>query len=383
MNIAIIGAGPAGIFTSIFLRDLNCSIDLYEKNGEIGKKLKLTGGGKMNISNKNFSVESFVSEEKNILRNIFKNPLANKVLSFFDEIGIDYVYEADRAILKTQDARIEVGRLYDKLYRQKNLSLICDFEVTDIKKLKNKFIINDKEYDVVVISPGSRVSYEYIEKLGHSITDIKPALCPIITNDDVFYGLEGISIECAIKVLGSKKYYEGNMIFTGQGISGPIVLDATINEIDEGIEINFLPHSNKESFCKQIDTMRNSKVMLKNLLTQFLPKRLALWHLSILNINENINISSLRKSDLNLLVKNIFTYSLKNIRKTDIKTGWTVRGGIPLNEIIPVSLESKLHKRLYFAGEVLDVTGLCGGYNISFACLSAKIVSESIKTIPL
>lgn len=388
MKIAIIGAGPAGIYTALMLKDFEGEIDLYEKKERIGQKLSVTGGGKMNIGNQNFSVEKFISNEKNILKNIFKNPASKNVLELFEKIGTKYKWSRDRAILDSEDAPQEIKRLEYLLNKQENLELYLNTQISKITPKADKFLIDKKVYDYVVITSGSPVdlgksisikeAYKVPLGLGHTLTEIEPALCPIIAPHTPFEGLEGLSLECELKNASDKKVSKGNLIFTHQGISGPVVLDFTINDLDKDLLLNFLPNLSEIQFKQKIESGRKGKVFLKTFLSELLPKRLVLWILNQSKIQNDKIIAELKKEDLKILVQNLYSFKLKDSTKSPLESGWTVRGGINLQEVSPATLESKLHKNLFFAGEILDVTGLCGGFNISFAMLSAKIVSDAI-----
>lgn len=388
MKIAVIGAGPAGIYLSLFLKKCSGKVFLYEKNSKVGKKLKITGGGRMNLGNNKFSVNCFTSQEKNTLRNIFKNPHSKRIFSLFNEIDTKYKSEDNRLVLKSEDAIEEVKRLENLLVKQKNLELVTNTEVKEVTTKNDFFIINGKKFDFVVITTGSQVrigekitknkAYTLPSSLGHNITETEPALCPLITKKDLFKGLEGISLECSLRNPKRKQKTTGNILFTHQGISGPAVLDFTVNELEEEIELNFLPNDTEEKMRNRILENRKGKVSLKKILAEYLPKRIIIWQLKIANIDEDKIIANLGKTEQNSLLNNLYRFKIQNPKKAPVQASWTMRGGVDLQEINPSTLESKIHKNLFFAGEILDITGLCGGFNISFAMLSAKIVSDAI-----
>ncbi len=388
MKIAIIGAGTAGIYTSLMLRDFFGEIVLFEKENEIGKKLKITGGGKMNIGNKKFSKEKFVSNEPNLLKNIYKNPFSKDVLKLFKKTGTQYKFQGNRVILKSENAVAEVKRLESLLKKQENLKLKKNTKVEKIKAERSNFLIKDEKFDFVVIASGSRVkigkpnseekSYKIPSSLGHSTTKIKPALCPIILQKNIFAGLEGISLVCQILNPKAKINSTGKIIFTHQGLSGPAVLDFTVHDLEKEILINFLPNLTEESFKKELKAKRQGRGFIKKFLAKSLPKKLVTWVLEQSKIKKDKIIANLSKDEEKELMHNLYRFTIKNPKKAPIQAGWTVRGGISLKEIQPATMESKLHNNLFFAGEILDVTGLCGGFNISFAMLSAKIVSDAI-----
>lgn len=388
MKIAVIGSGSAGIYTALFLKDFFDDVVLFEKDKKIGKKLKITGGGRMNLGNKRFSDKCFVSSEKNILKNIFKNPHAKDVLSLFKEIGTEYKWEENRAILSSEDGAKEVNRLEKLLGRQENLTLCKNTEIKAIQAKNGYFLVNSEKFDFVVITSGSQVrigeklseqeAYILPYSLGHTLTKIEPALCPLILENCLFQGLEGLSLECCLRNPENKEKITGNVLFTHQGLSGPAVLDFTMYELENEIELNFMPNFAENDFKIKIEKDRKGKVLLKKFLSQYLPKKMVLWQMGKSGIEADKIIANLSKNEAKDLIQNIYHLKIKNPKKSPVQFGWTVRGGVVLKEINPATLESKVHKNLFFAGEILDITGLCGGFNISFAMLSAKIVSEAI-----
>jgi len=385
-KIAIIGAGPAGIYTTLFLRDFFGQIDLYEKNSTIGKKLSLTGGGRMNLSNRNFSVQNFYSQEKNILKNIFKKPYAQNILELFEELGTKYKWEADRAILASESAKKEIERLQKMLASQRNTKIHLGQTVSQIKTHNGKFLIGKEIYDYVVLSSGGQVCvgedsadiYALARQLGHTLTEITPALCPLLCPKNIFVGLAGTALECRLMDPQRKQSTQGDLIFTHVGISGPAVLDFSLGYDTGAILLNFLPNLTEDDLKQKLAESRRGKIFLRSFLAHFLPKKIVLWQMQFAQIDADKLVTDLKKTELQNLLKNLYGFRLDGLRKPDFGSSWTSRGGVKLSEISYATLESKLHPNLFFAGEILDITGLCGGYNISFAMLSAKIISETI-----
>lgn len=388
MKIAIIGAGPAGIYTALLLRNFFGEIHLYEKNSEIGEKLKLTGGGRMNLFNQDFSVDKFYSSQKNILQKIFKSPFSRDILSFFDDIETEYFSEGKRIILKSQNAKKEVQRLFEMLKNQENVKVFLDFEVKNIYKKNDKFEINNFDYDFVVISSGGMVDlqnnidqsnvYAIAKKIGHQIVSPAPALCSIIFELKFLQKIAGTSFLGELSSCESKQKVKGDIMITHQGISGPAVLDFSLLLDSSNFYINFLPEIDELAFIDQLTQKRNGKNSLRKFLWKYLPKRLADWHLDKINFSFSSNIADLKKEQQKTLIKNIFRFEIQNAKKANFKSSWTTKGGVDLREVQTNSLESKICQNLFFTGEILDVTGFCGGYNIGFAMLSAKMVSESL-----
>ena len=159
MKLAIIGAGPAGIFATKFLKNWNGEIHLFEANQHIGKKLSLTGGGRMNLTNKNLNVEHYFSENERALKHIFKSNFARNYLDLFDELGIKMKWEKNRALLQSEDGAGQVLKWEQEFEHQKNLSLHLNCEISNIKKVGAKFSVTDNKsithlFDILLITSG-------------------------------------------------------------------------------------------------------------------------------------------------------------------------------------------------------------------------------------
>ena len=144
-------------------------------------------------------------------------------------------------------------------------------------------------------------------------------------------------------------------------------------------EISFITTISEENFTEEFQKLRNGSHNLQKFLHNFIPKRLVEWHIKqITSEISDLKIADINKEKFKTLKKNLFHFQVQTIKETRYECAWTTRGGIPLPEINSATFESKISPNLYFAGEILDVNGLCGGYNISFAAISAKIVSEAL-----
>jgi len=404
MKIAIIGAGPSGIALSFFLKDSKSDIWLFEKNSRIGEKLRLTGGGRMNLTNSNFGVEYFVSENKRTLSHMFKSEFFSDVPSLVDELGIKHKWENDRVISASESAEREVDIFENRLRSQKNIKLMTGKEVLAIKKNGEGFDIEygdsgycsydgqggyDERFDVVVLATGgmvrmgesvdSSVIYKLANSLGHTITDIKPALHPISIKDNPFRSLSGVSIKASLKTDDGKHNHNGEILFTHSGISGPAVLNfSLIIESGQKFYLDFLPEYKQDEFSSTIKQKRTGKIRLRAFLKDFLPLSVCDFHMQLVRASKESNVADLTREQERKLLNNLFRFEIIFAGKSGYGSCWTTRGGIPLDEINISTMESKKVPGLYFAGEILDVSGECGGYNISFALVSAKLVSEAI-----
>jgi len=396
MKIAIIGAGPAGIYTSLLLSGFSGEVHLFEQNDQIGMKLERTGGGRMNIANKVFSEKQFSSTQPNLLKKLFKNPWIKNRMDIFDELSVEYNWEENRALLKSQNATKEIYRLNDELVDQENVTINLVSKVVDIEKKDDQYLLKirtdgaarEEIFDTVVIAGGGMFKiddlgpeeeiYKLPLRLGHTITSLSPSLSSLMIKNNPLMDFSGISLLAELTDAKTRKKMLGNTLITHNGLSGPLPLDFSSILEGDNIEMNFLPETNEEDFTKEFNNLRQGKNNIKTFLKKFLPGRLAEWQMKQAEIQEGGIIADVSKEKFKILRKRLFHFRLNNITKLDYPFCWTTKGGVDLGEINVGTMESKLHKNLYFTGEILDVNGFCGGYNISFAAICAKIVSERI-----
>lgn len=396
MKIAIIGAGPSGVYTSLLLKDVSAEVCLFEQNDQIGKKLERTGGGRMNIANKVFSEKQFSSSEVNLLKKLFKNPWIKNRMDIFDELNVEYIWEENRALLKSQDAMREIDRLDENLRNQKNLKLNLNSKVLNIEIKDNQYLIEfDKQgiiekgiFDIVIIAGGGmfRIDdlgseldiYKLPMQLGHIITNLSPSLSSLMIKNNPLKEFSGVSLEAELTDLKTKNRMTGDLLITHGGLSGPLPLDFSSILEGDSVELNFLPNTKEDDFSQKFNSLRQGKNLLKTFLRNFLPSRIAEWHIDQAELPEGTIIADISKDKFKILRKNLFHFEISNIKKPDYQFCWTTKGGVDLSEINIGTMESKLHKNIYLIGEMLDVNGFCGGYNISFAAISGKIATEDI-----
>ncbi len=394
-KIAIIGAGPAGIFSTLLLKDFDGEVHLFEQNRDIGEKLKTTGGGRMNVTNHNFSVDEFSSCSQNLLKKIFKNPHINNRHFIFEKLGIQYQWEKNRAILASQNAVEEVSRLKKAILNQPNVTLNLEhkaIEITSQKSIKFQTTNQTKTdtFDIIILSGGgmyrmfdlgeTQKIYNLPLQLGHSITEVNPSLSPLVFTDKKLRELKGISVEGRLTDTQNKRFVEDDILITHFGLSGPAVLDFSAIRESEKVECCFTTEIKEHEFREQINNLRQGKNFLRTFLKKFFSQRLTDFFLEKSDLEKDILIADLPKAKLHDLIQTIFHYPIPKFQSKNYPSSWTTKGGVKLEEIQTATLESKIIPDIYFTGEILDINGLCGGYNISWAAISAQIVVDGIIT---
>lgn len=388
-KVIVVGAGPAGIMAALSAAKNN-DVTLIERNNEIGKKLKLTGGGRCNITNNRSIEEIFekVVTNKKFLYSAFYTFSNTDLLDYFTENNLEYKVEYDEKVFTKSDKSEEVIELFNSdliknnvktLYNTKVQSLIIeDEEIKGIVTDYGKSIYADK----VIITTGGKSHpltgsdgsmFETLSEVGHTIKPLYAALIPLVIKEGFVKNLQGVAMKEVVfrtKIKKKKIEITGDMIFTHFGISGPGVLkfSSHINKILENEEVeitlDFLSDKSRDEISNIIKSNPNKTIFnnLKGLLTQNFLKEI----LDSLDLLET-KPSDLRKEDEMKIIDFMKEMKLTARETLTIKAAMVTSGGVSVKEINASTMESKIIKKLYFAGEVMDVDAETGGYNLQIA----------------
>ncbi len=388
-KVIVVGAGPAGIMAAISSSKQN-EVILIERNNEIGKKLRLTGGGRCNITN-NRNIEDFFDKVVNnnkFLYSSFYTFSNYDLLEYFSKNNLDYKIEYDEKVYTKSDKADEVIDTLKKDLLKNKVNIMYNTKVCDLIVENNEAIgvITDNGEkifcDKLIITTGGKshpttgsdgFMFDILKKHGHTIKPLYPALIPLVTKENFVKNLQGVAMKEVIirtKIKKKKIETQGDMIFTHFGISGPGVLkfSSYINkELDNGeieITLDFLPHISKDKITRIIRENPNKNVLtnLKGILPQNFLKEI----LSLLNLSE-AKPNELKKEDENKIIECIKEMKLTITEMLTIKAAMVTSGGVSVKEINASNMESKLIKNLFFAGEVIDVDAETGGYNLQIA----------------
>ena len=390
-KVIIVGAGPAGIMAALTASKTN-EVILIEKNNEIGKKLRLTGGGRCNITN-NRSIDEFFDKivtNKKFLYSAFYTFSNEDLLNYLDKYNLEYKieYDNDYKVYTKSDKSDDIIEVFKNNLQESSVKVMYGTKVENliIENNEVKGVVTDSckkiFADKVIVTTGGKsvpatgsdgAMYEVIKKYGHTITPIYPALIPLVIKEEFVKKLQGVAMKnVVLSATVKKKKYElfGDMIFTHFGISGPGVLKLSsyINKAlqDNNIEItlDFMQDKSKDEISNIIKE-NNNKTILNNL-KGLLPNNFLKEIVALLNLTET-KPSELRKEDEIKLVNYIKEMKLTAIETLSIKAAMVTSGGVNVKEINSSTMESKLIKNLYFAGEVIDVDAETGGYNLQIA----------------
>ena len=380
-RIIIVGAGAAGMLAAIHAKTKDNQVILIERNTNCGKKILITGNGKCNYLNDDFNISHYRSDNLEFLENIITEENKKLLISELKKIGIEpkikngYYYPMSNTSVSIQNALLLT-------LKQKGIEIITNTTITDIKKINNKFILNDKfTCDKLIIAAGSSACpkcgtdgtiYDALKPLGLKIKKPLPALVQLKSEGKFLKEWAGIRCDCEWSLYENDKLIKksiGEVQLTDYGISGICTFQLSsdcIRGLDSGkkevIKINFLPD------IKDFDTFYLNRVkLLKGRNDIELFEGLINYKLLYVLFKHNKNIKEALTS-----------FSLEITGYNGFDKAQVASGGIKLTEIND-NFECKNIKDLYIIGETLDVDGDCGGYNLAFAFLSGIIAGENIK----
>ncbi len=407
MKILIIGGGAAGMMAAVAALESNpeAEVTLLEKNPTLGTKVMISGGGRCNVTTGFHDLRAIVERYPRggkFLQSAFHRFSPQMVMDWFESHGVPLKTEADGRVFPVSDSGKDiVGALEEELIKG-NAQILFRKEAAHVEKTATGFQVQLKsgevlDCDKLILTTGGQAyrhtgstgeGYSFAEGLGHAITALAPSLNSFIVEEQWIKDLAGVSLKKTSFRVKTKQKYEwtGPFIFTHRGLSGPAVFALSSM-------IAFETYSEKEplllnlDFCPDLklneleqvfldELAANPKKQFVNVLGHLIPKSLASKLCEQLGINEEKTYAELSKKDFNKMLD-----LLKNcpVHLTGRAAGdeFVTAGGIDTNEVDPRSMESKLCKGLYFAGEILNIDGFTGGFNLQAAWASGHLAGSS------
>lgn len=423
MKVIVIGGGPAGIMSAISAKKCGNDVIILEKMESIGKKLLITGKGRCNITS-GLDISEFINNipgNGRFLYSSFQNFTNKDIINFLESHGVKVKEERGNRIFPVSDKSKDVlDAFYDEL-RALNIKIYTNSKVTNIfvengVATKVEYEHNGNKYvllaDKIILATGGKSypttgstgdGYRIAKNLGHTVTDIRPSLIPIVANDNddteklnlcnykssrnICKALQGLSLRnIKIEVIDTTKnkvIYEdfGELLFTHFGVSGPTILSASSHiirykNIDELlrdgkiiIRIDLKPALSREKLDDRIlrDFDKEKNKLFRNSLDDLLPQKLINPVIDLSGINPNKKVNEISKKERLNLIEILKGFSITICGFRPVEEAIITAGGINIKEINPKTMESKIVKNLYFAGEIIDVDAYTGGFNLQIA----------------
>lgn len=392
MNVAIIGGGPAGIFAAIEAKKRFTNVTIFDLNSFVGRKLSVTGSGRCNITNRNISPTAYHSTNNFSFDQLIHKYDYHFLISKLKELGIFTYQTEDGWVYPISNSAKNISQLLEDHLRSLGVNIYLNTNVLDISKVENQFsLITDRhgllQFDKIILATGGNAYPQLnsnnkilscVEKLGHKINPTNPALAPLITTKKDTKNLSGVRLDATIRLLHQNKEIGkefGNIIFTDWGINGPGVMNLShlIGKYKEEIKIiiDFYELFPPDYF-EQILNKKNNFNSLAAPFYSILNSKIITSVFKKCNLDQNDHFSE----------KNFFTV-YNNLKFNEIVLGTrgfefsqVSTGGIDSNYVNNLTLQSTLCTGLYFAGEVLDVIGPCGGFNLHWAFVSGLVAGK-------
>ena len=406
-KVLIIGGGAAGMMAAIAAAYNGNEVHIFEKNEKNGKKLFITGKGRCNITNASDIENHFANIMRNskFLYSSYQCLDSYGVCTMIESAGVETKIERGNRVFPLSDKSSDVIYALNKMMRDIGVNIHLKSEIVSVSKENENIILKEKNGkkhigDACIIATGgisypvtgsTGDGYKFAEKIGHTITERYPSLVPFNIKEEFCKELQGLSlknVELKIQDETGKQYYSemGEMLFTHFGISGPLVLSASGHISDKLKEHQFIakidlkPALSIVSVDKRIlkDSEENINRNFNNSLDKLLPKKLIPVIVELSGINQYKKVHEITKEERENLVKLIKELKMSISGARGYNEAIITKGGVSVKDINPKTMESKIVPGIYFAGEVLDIDALTGGYNLQVAWSTGYLAGSSI-----
>ncbi|PAU93013.1 aminoacetone oxidase family FAD-binding enzyme [Aliifodinibius salipaludis] len=405
-KLAVIGGGAAGFFAAVNAARLNpdLNVTIFEKSRQVLSKVRISGGGRCNVTHHCFDPEIMSKaypRGSRELRWAFEQFQPTDTVSWFENREVKLKTESDGRMFPTTDDSATIINCLNREADKHNVNVINRYRVEAVKPTNGdqfKLTIRDHEnqiFDTVIIATGGsnrRSTYQWLEDLGHSIVEPVPSLFTFNFKEKVFEDLAGISVaNGSVSIEGTSYQHDGPILITHWGLSGPAVLKTSAwaarylyeQNYDFTIRVNWLYPQNSQEVQQKLKELRDTNARKTTQKQDTFPISNRLWNrfLELVDIDPKIRWAELSNENIHHLTEQLTNTSYEIEGKTTYKEEFVTSGGIPLDEVNMGTMESKKIDNLYFAGEVLNIDGITGGYNFQSAWTTGWIAAQHIDRI--
>ncbi len=407
-KVIVIGAGAAGLMASGVAAENGKEVILIEKNDKPARKVMITGKGRCNVTNNCNLINDLISNvptNGRFLYSAFSRFMPSDVIDFFEDMGVSLKVERGERVFPESDKASDIVDALNKFSQDANAKRIKGTVkelIIEDGAVKGVVLENGEEFfaDKVIVATGGASypltgstgdGYKFAKQAGHTVTNIKPSLVPLVCHEGFCMDLQGLSLRnVEISVFDTETYKEifrdfGEMLFTHFGVSGPLILSASshmkdMKERKYEIHIDLKPALTYEQLDKRIqrDFLENSNKNFINALDALLPKKIVPVIVKLSGIKPSTKVNQITKEMRAKLVNILKDMKVTVLKFRPIEEAIITSGGVSTKEIDPKTMESKLCKGLYFAGEVIDVDAYTGGFNLQIAFSTGRLAGESV-----
>lgn len=402
MTVAVIGAGASGMTAALQAAWNGSAVTLFERNAAVGRKLLVTGSGRCNITNDAATAAAYTCADSKWMEALLSRFGVRDLLAMLAEIGIPVHKTPDGWYYPLSDSAHTVVAAFSSALNLAGVTLCNQAQVSSIHLSEKGFIIRffrddreeEKEFERVIVSAGGKAYpslgsrgelFPVLERLGHTVLPIRPALAPLLVDLGSLRPLQGMRMNVGVRLWnGSQRLASavGNLIFTQWGLNGPAVMDISHHVSAHSwtvleLSINLLAYF-QEEFDQLLAQKRTSFTPLRVFLGAFFPPKVATTYIKNSHLPEGILLCQLSDSALERLIEKLKDTRLPVKGVRDFEYCQISAGGVPVGEVDPLTLESRHVKGLFLTGETLDVVGPCGGYNLQYAFSSGALAGKAV-----
>ena len=401
-RLIVIGGGAAGFFCAVNAARMDPALEvlIIEKSSKLLSKVKVSGGGRCNVTHSCFSMAEMIKKYprgSSFLKKAFHHFFTTDTIEWFNKRGVQLKTEADGRMFPITDSSQTIVDCLMKEANKYGVQILLNREVESMKVENGEWLLIIKNSDAITasyvcIASGGypkAIQFEWLRKLGHTVEGPVPSLFTFNMPGNTITALMGVSIEnVSVKITGSKLSSQGPLLITHWGMSGPAILKLSAwgaRELSAAnwhfiICVNWLPVYNEQTLKDKLQQLRfeiaAKKMINSNLFS--LPQRLWQYLLQQSGIHEDMRLADLPAKEQNKLIKNLCSQEFTVKGKTTFKEEFVTAGGILLNQIDHSTMQSKIVPNLFFAGEVVNVDGITGGFNFQNAWTTGWIAAKAI-----
>lgn len=400
-EIIILGAGPAGMTAALFAAQAGARVTLVERNAQVGRKLLVTGSGRANLSNHGVAPERYFSssQAEPWLAAVFAQFGPADLVQWLRTLGLLTYSTADGWVYPLSNSAQSVVQAFASALERAGVEVLLEHRLLSMRNIKDGFELGFEGQPSLrcrklLIAAGGKAYptlgsqgdvFPLLQKLGHALVPLVPALGPVTCDMRAYPKLQGVRLDAQATLLEHKQVLaetRGNLIFTQWGLNGPAVMDLShqvARHAGSGLELhlNFLLDHEAE-LRALLEAQRHSDLPVGVLPGSSLPPKLSAFLLERCRLPASLPLRECSDAQLAELWRWCTAFPLSVTGVRDFDTCQVSAGGIPLDEVDPQTLQSRLVPGLYFAGEALDVTGPCGGYNLQFAFSTGAVAGKGI-----